>query len=711
MLVLTDDFAEKDLIGHDAYRDGLVEVIRSVESKGSFTIGIYGQWGTGKTSILKQIKAAFDNPISEDDKPVLTVWFNPWQFVADEHLIIPFFHTLIASLEKISTESTTEKKNKLDIFLKRIASVPLALVYGMEGELKIPYLLNTKFLASKTLDHLAEKKDLFDKKNEQKDETAIQTATKDYESTYYNLIKTLQDAAAELDLKIVVFIDDLDRCLPEKAVQLLEGLKVLMDLPNFVFVMGVAKEVIERGIRVRYKELYLLGDQANDLCDIQVEYLDKIIQFPFTLPAPNTDKLKENILFPQLQELEVPEKFVDLIHEVLGSNPRTLKRFINTISFSLHIAKKIFKYDGFHSMLLIKITLIGYLFPNLYKQLEEKPFDLVTLEEIVTEIEKDRINEEGEKTQYGKSYQDKKTGLSRLDRWLEEDKINKLLPILKIQEIGFKDEKTAVKYIRFIASSLESEVTSRVKETPIKKKSIDQYMPDRMVKIPHGKFIMGDDKSGRVEVEISHPFLMDKYPVTQDLYQEVMDKDPSNFSGEDLPVENINWFDAIEFCNKLSEQTGLERVYEVNDKNVEINYKKSGYRLPTEAEWEYACHGGITNELYGDLDDIAWYIKNSKNQTQGVGQKVANEFGLYDMLGNVLEWCNDWYYKEYPKYPKKDFIGPKSGFERSLRGGSWLNVANNIRSTYRQRNDPYTREVNLGFRLVRSLNQQVAEEL
>lgn len=711
MLVLTDDFAEKDLIGYDAYRDGLVEVIRSVESKGSFTIGIYGQWGTGKTSILKQIKAAFDNPISKDDKPVLTVWFNPWQFVADEHLIIPFFHTLIASLEKINTKSTTEKTNQLGNFLKKIAPVPLALVYGMEVGLKIPYLLDTKFLASKTIDYVEEKKDLFDKKNEQKDETAIQTAAKDYESTYYNLIKTLQDASAELDLKIVVFIDDLDRCLPEKAVQLLEGLKVLMDLPNFVFVLGVAKEVIERGIRVRYRELYLLGDQANDLRDIQIEYLDKIIQFPFTLPAPNTDKLKENILSPHIQELEVSEESVDLIHEVLGSNPRTLKRFINTISFSMYLAKKIFEDDSFHSKLVIKISLIGYLFPNLYKQLEEKPFDLVTLEEIVTEIEEDRINEEGEKTQDAQSHLDKKTGLSRLDQWLEEDKINKLLPILKIQEIGFKDEKTAVKYIRLIASSLESEVTSRVKETPIKNKSIDQYMPDRMVEIPPAKFTMGDDKSGRVEVEISHPFLMDKYPVTQDLYQEVMGKNPSYFSGEDLPVENINWFDAIEFCNKLSEQTGLERVYEGNDKNVEINYEKSGYRLPTEAEWEYACCGGTTDELYGNLDDIAWYIKNSKNQTQGVGLKEANEFGLYDMLGNVWEWCNDWYDKEYPKYPQKDPTGPENRFERLLRGGSWANFANNIWSTYRQRKDPYTRDNNLGIRLVRSLNQQMAEEL
>ena len=109
MLVLSDDFADKDLIGHADYCDGLVELIRSVDSRGSFTIGIYGQWGSGKTSMLKQIKNALDDPKSKDAQPVLTVWFNPWQFVADEHLIIPFFHTLIASLEKIVKESTIKK--------------------------------------------------------------------------------------------------------------------------------------------------------------------------------------------------------------------------------------------------------------------------------------------------------------------------------------------------------------------------------------------------------------------------------------------------------------------------------------------------------------------------------------------------------------------------------------------------------------------------
>ncbi|MEA1933966.1 MAG: SUMF1/EgtB/PvdO family nonheme iron enzyme [Thermodesulfobacteriota bacterium] len=703
MLVLSDDFADQDLIGHADYCDGLVELIRSVDSRGSFTIGIYGQWGSGKTSMLKQIKKALGVPESEDAQPVLTVWFNPWQFVADEHLIIPFFHTLIASLEKIVKEQKTEKiAKKLPDFIKKIAHVPLALIYGLEGELKIPLLLKTKFAFAKAMDYQQNAEAAIDEESAIENETAMQNAAGDYESTYYNLLQILQDAAADLDMKIVVFIDDLDRCLPEKAVQLLEGLKVLLDLRNFVFVMGVAQEVIERGIRVRYKELYLAGPQ-DDLPNIEGQYLDKIIQFPFSLPAADTDELKKNILTRQLKNLEGAEPFVELIHEVLGSNPRTIKRFINTISFSLNLAgKKSEKENAFHPELLIKASLIGYLFPSLYRQLEIYPSHLVRLEKIVMETEKERKkNKSKQEFVEGQSHQVKKTDLPIIDQWLEDDKISKLLLILKIRDhqIGFKDQETVIKYVCLLTTSIRSEVTSKAKDTRISNKPLPEEMRDRMVEIPAGKFIMGDNESGQVEVTISRSFMMDKYPVTQALYQKVMNNNPSSFKGEDRPVENVSWFDAIEFCNELSKRIGLHEVYEVNGKKVKRRPEANGYRLPTEAEWEYACRANTTGDHYGNLDEIAWYDKNSGDQTQGVGQKKANDFGLYDMLGNVWEWCNDWY-GDYPTNPVTDSTGAEDGSYRVLRGGSWRYEPGYVRSADRGRNTPGYRDGTLGFRLL-----------
>ncbi len=249
--------------------------------------------------------------------------------------------------------------------------------------------------------------------------------------------------------------------------------------------------------------------------------------------------------------------------------------------------------------------------------------------------------------------------------------------------------------------------TSFSDDTPeqVLKEPPDKDIRDRMVEIAPGTFTMGDNKVGQVEVTIRRPFFMDIYPVTQALYQEIMNKNPSQFRGEDLPVEKVSWFDAIDFCNELSIQSGLDQVYEVNGKKVKIHYEKNGYRLPTEAEWEYACRGKTLDERYGKLDDIAWYIKNSGHQTRGVGQKSPNKYGLFDMLGNVWEWCNDYWYSEYPESPQEDPIGPDDGSNRILRGGSWADFDNIIQSAHRNRKDHYTKDNNKGFRLVRSLNQ------
>ena len=332
MLILSDDYADEDLIGHDDYCDGLVEIIRSVESCGSFTIGVYGQWGSGKTSLLKQIQNTLDYRNSDDLRPIVTVWFNPWQFISEEHLIVPFFHTLIAALSKKTEESKKEKwAENVSAFVQKIVQVPLALTYGLETEFNI-FFLKAKLSGAKVMDHQKEEEKAIDKNRSKKKETAMQVAAQQYESMYYNLFTILQEAADNLAVKIVVFIDDLDRCLPEKAVQLLEGLKVLLDLHNFVFVMGVAQEVIERGIRVRYRELFLAG-QAGDLPNIEGQYLDKIIQFPFSLPSADSSRLRDDIIRKQLEKMKGAVSYVDIVHESLGNNPRTIKRFINAVSW------------------------------------------------------------------------------------------------------------------------------------------------------------------------------------------------------------------------------------------------------------------------------------------------------------------------------------------------------------------------------------------
>lgn len=217
-----------------------------------------------------------------------------------------------------------------------------------------------------------------------------------------------------------------------------------------------------------------------------------------------------------------------------------------------------------------------------------------------------------------------------------------------------------------------------------------------LVSLPGGEFIMGGDQweyeKPRHRVRVS-PFAIGKYQVTQAQWKAVMGNNPSRFKDDALPVEQVSWEEAKEFCQKVSRATGNE------------------YRLPTEAEWEYAARAGSTGKYcFGDderlLGDYAWYEKNSDQKTHSVGQKKPNAWGLYDMHGNVWEWCSDWFGEDYYKELEKEGVaidprGPSTGSYRVRRGGGWNDYAVNCRSAYRGIWAPGNRYGNLGFRLVR----------
>jgi len=221
----------------------------------------------------------------------------------------------------------------------------------------------------------------------------------------------------------------------------------------------------------------------------------------------------------------------------------------------------------------------------------------------------------------------------------------------------------------------------------------------KLVLIRPGNFLMGspDSEQGRKteegpqhQVTISKSFYVGVTEVTQAQYEAVMGTNPSKFKGPTNPVEMVSWDEAVEFCRRLSEKTG---------KTV---------RLPTEAEWEYACRAGSkTRFSFGDSDsalgDYAWYGSNSGGKTHPVGQKKPNPWGLYDMHGNVWEWCADWY-GDYPKGAVTDPQGPAAGTSRVLRGGSWHGNPNDCRSANRNRITPGYRHGDCGFRVVVSVS-------
>jgi formylglycine-generating enzyme required for sulfatase activity len=217
----------------------------------------------------------------------------------------------------------------------------------------------------------------------------------------------------------------------------------------------------------------------------------------------------------------------------------------------------------------------------------------------------------------------------------------------------------------------------------------------------------GDNDERPVHDVTVRGFYMGKHEVTQREWAEVMGANPSNWKGDDLPVETVSWHDAIEYCNKRSLREGLVPAYRGSGNSVTCDFTASGYRLPTEAEWEYAARGGangayLTYEYSGSnsAGGVGWYDGNSGGRTHPVGMKLPNDLGLFDMSGNVWEWCWDWY-GEYPAGARTDPAGPASGSARVLRGGSWYNSAGILRSANRGNDTPSFRGSNYGFRLVR----------
>lgn len=240
------------------------------------------------------------------------------------------------------------------------------------------------------------------------------------------------------------------------------------------------------------------------------------------------------------------------------------------------------------------------------------------------------------------------------------------------------------------------------------KREVTNSIGMKLVLIPKGTFQMGSppteagrqDDERQHEVTLTQDYYLGAFEVTQAQYQQVMDENPSYFQNDEIqgdsgnhPVERVTWFDAVEFCRQLSELPEEQSAGRI-------------YRLPTEAEWEYACRAGSkTAYSFGEdpklLGDYAWYYDNSNDQNHPVGEKKPNAWGLYDMQGNVWEWCDDWY-GEYPDGAVSDPTGPSEGSKRVSRGGKWGGGAAGCRSADRGGSYPSSRSVNIGFRVTMS---------
>ena len=224
--------------------------------------------------------------------------------------------------------------------------------------------------------------------------------------------------------------------------------------------------------------------------------------------------------------------------------------------------------------------------------------------------------------------------------------------------------------------------------------NIIDRLSDLMIEIPKGEISLRDDRKKQRWTETIDSFYLSKHLITQDIYHEITNENPSTFKGNNRPVETVSWLDCVRFCNILSDKVGLRPYYSINSEKsyFKINEYSNGYRLPTDAEWEYSCKAGQTIPRYGEIDSISWYKENSNGETHEIGLKDSNEWGLFDMLGSVWEWCSDIYDETiYGSY-------------RIIRGGGWNDEERGCLATNRRRSHPTAYKIDdLGFRIARDL--------
>jgi formylglycine-generating enzyme required for sulfatase activity len=239
----------------------------------------------------------------------------------------------------------------------------------------------------------------------------------------------------------------------------------------------------------------------------------------------------------------------------------------------------------------------------------------------------------------------------------------------------------------------------------------------KMVNVRGGTFFMGSNEGSYALNEKVHqvtltPFLISETEVTQALYESIMNVNPSRYKGADLPVENVSWFDAVQFCNALSLRAGLPVAYTIEGERVIWNREAKGFRLPSEAEWEYAARSGqqgvgsepLEQSPYSggmDAEAYSWFRSNSGGKTQPVKTKQPNQLGLYDMSGNVWEWCWD-LHNAYPDEAVSNPDGGEGGRTRIIRGGACVVNRNLLRVTFRVSYAAGYKAESLGFRIAQN---------
>ncbi len=767
-----DQATDDDQLDFDPYVETLFSIIADPDTKTPLTVGIFGDWGAGKTSLLLMLRKRLEEQAGKG--PHLTVWFNAWKYDREDSLwralLLRVVDALRASIEERSKNGDNAAKKEVTTALAELDELEQTLYHAVEHEEKgglqvdfaklligsaetgLKALIATipgLSLAASVVEELT--KDISKtgpsklmqafERERIKSRVAQLGSMEQFSRRFEHLV-----AAHVTDGRLIVFIDDLDRCLPEKAIGVLEAIKLFLDVENAVFVIAVDRDIIARGIRVKYDKI------ASEIDGTR--YLEKIVQLPFDLPPLELDDLQAFV--ERQATFEDQRNAKAFAVGFRRANPRRIKRSIAVFLLLSRLteareqrARLRAETDGYaaaniraaplNDLRLAKVVVIQQGHPELYAILLNEPGSLAELENHFVEARErseldamdgvagrrgrsDTARTKGgtpfagtpsdgpqsKPDEDGAQIERRRTLPERLDPFGGSRSLKRLL------EIGIGDNDQAEVCFGSLGSDDIRPYFSLVRTVtiaPVEPAGSGILVPE-LVRVEAGSFIRGSNKTddGASDDEVPQrnislaAFEIGRTPITNAEYASFISASghppPARWEGNeppndltDHPVVSVSHSDALAYC------TWLTTVSARSDGRL--------YRLPTEAEWEKAARGtdGRVYPWGNDFDP-----RHCNSLEGGPGRTTAvrayspdgdSPFGCADMAGNVWEWCGDWFDSSYYKdAPEIDPSGPKTGQHRVFRGGSWNNDARNARCAFRDGDEPDLRYTNLGFRVV-----------
>ncbi|MFQ5714072.1 MAG: P-loop NTPase fold protein, partial [Candidatus Scalinduaceae bacterium] len=391
----SDIYCEEDLLGFDRYIDNLSDMINDEDFKTPFCIGIFGKRGSGRTSFMHLLERRLSK--NKTNPSAIPVWFNPWRYEREEYLIIPFLKTIEHEIRRYKEETKgigRKLSKKLKDVSTRIGEISEAFAYATKEDFKLGGV-GIELDASK----MAGRKERIRRHIKR-----AKSTSEEMSSIYYEIVHELASAIDKDSVRIVVFIDDLDRCLPDRAVEFLKVMKLFLDVEGYLLILGIDRGVAGQG------SLPARTSRSDGVISPEV-YLDNMIQLPLELPAIEPRR-KRRFIESLMCDTEGFKEYSDIIEVGVGDNPSTLKRFINFLSFTVRLAetlkddilndkielkeseahKKLLQ-EYFNPLMYIKWTIIVFRYPEIHNDIKGNKKRLLELQKVAREEE----GEEGEK--------------------------------------------------------------------------------------------------------------------------------------------------------------------------------------------------------------------------------------------------------------------------------------------------------------------------